>query len=334
MQLLAGTSRGVYGASGDNWRHPVELLASGSVRELVRIGTRTFAGTSSGVQVSTDDGATWQSGGLDAFAIWQLRRFGPDRLLAGTQPAGLFVADTSALNWTAIDSFNDAPESSGWCVPVDPPLPAAARAIVVDATDPSRICAGVEVGGIMRSEDGGGHWQLVLPGGNPDLHMLFQHPAEPDVLFASTGYGRLDGIAPMEEGNAGVFRSADFGRTWAYRWRGIEPRYARPMCIDHRPPYGLTVASAPTAFSSVKDRDGAGAMLFRSDDEGITWRSLCDVAHTPSRGNFHGLTIDPERTGGVIVGTDSGEIWRVSETAEWTLLASGLSAVRALCAWH
>lgn len=333
MQLLAGTSRGVFGAPDGNWPDARALLPGASVREVVRFGSMTFAGTSAGVRVSGDDGVTWTHGGLDTFAIWQLRSLGPGHLLAGTQPAGLFVADLGTLEWQAVASFNEAPERVEWCVPVDPPLPAAARAIVVDATDPSRICAGVEVGGVMRSEDGAGHWQLVLPGGNPDLHMLFQHPAKPDVLFASTGYGRLDGIAPMEEGNAGVFRSADFGRTWAYRWRGIEPRYARPMCIDDRAPFGLTVASAPTAFSSFKDPGGAGAMLFRSDDEGATWRSLCDSAHTPSAANFHGLTNDPENPGGVIVGTDSGEIWRVSDESVWTLIASGLPAVRALCAW-
>ncbi len=333
MQILAGTSSGVYGAPDGNWGKPEQLLECGSVRELVRIGTATFAGTSSGVHVSQDGGLSWQHGGLDGYAVWQLRQLGDGRLLAGTQPARLFTADTDALDWTEVTTFSEAPEAGDWCVPVDPPLPAAARAIVVDRTDPARICAGVEVGGIMRSEDGGSHWQLTLPGDNPDLHMLFQHPAKADTLFASTGYGRLDGVAPMEEGNAGVFYSADFGRTWEYRWRGVQPRYSRPMCIDARAPYALTVASAPTAFSSVKDDNGAGAMLFRSDDEGESWRSLCDAAHTPSAANFHGLTVDPERAGGVLVGTDSGEVWRVSDAAEWTLLASRLRAVRALCAW-
>lgn len=333
MQLLAGTSRGIYGAPDGNWAQAEALLPGTSVRELVRIGSRTYAGTTAGVQTSADEGLTWESGGLESYAVWQLKRCGPEQLLAGTQPAGLFLSEVDALEWVAVSSFNDAPESTEWCVPVEPPLPAAARAVVVDASDPARICAGVEVGGVMRSEDGGAHWQLVLPGGNPDLHMLFQHPANPDVLFASTGYGRLDGVAPMVEGNAGVFRSEDFGRTWAYRWQGVVPRYARPMCIDGRAGCALTVASAPTAFSSVRDPDGAGAMLFRSDDEGLTWRSLCDAPHTPSAANFHGLTTDPEVPGGVIVGTDSGEIWRVSEHAGWTLLASGLPAVRTLCAW-
>ena len=92
--------------------------------------------------------------------------------------------------------------------------------------------------------DAGEAWSAVLPGDNPDLHMLFADPAAPDTLYASTGYGRLNGVAEKVEGNAGVFRFDDGGRTWTCAWKGVTPRYSRTMCIDHRAPHGLTVASA------------------------------------------------------------------------------------------
>jgi hypothetical protein len=152
------------------------------------------------------------------------------------------------------------------------------------------------------------------------------------VLFISTGYGRFDHVAEMVEPNAGVFRSDDYGETWTYAWSGITPRYSRPLCIDPRPPHGLTVASAPTAFSSFADEGGAGAMLYRSEDRGTTWRSLCDEAHSPSAANFHGLTPDPLNLGGVVVGTDTGEVWRVSDDSHWTQLAGDLPAVLSLTA--
>ncbi len=112
----------------------------------------------------------------------------------------------------------------------------------------------------------------------------------------------------MIEGNAGVFRSDDYGESWQYAWKGITPRYSRPMCIDPRAPYGLTIASAPTAFSSFKDEEGAEAMLFRSEDEGQSWRSICDAAHTPSRANIHGLEPDPEVPGGVLIDAAEREV--------------------------
>ena len=70
-------------------------------------------------------------------------------------------------------------------------------------------------------------------------------------------------------------------------------------------------------------------MLFRSEDEGETWRSLCDDAHTPSPANFHGLapTI-PNIPGGVVIGTDTGEVWRVGNDGDWTELGSGMRRSR------
>jgi len=104
------------------------------------------------------------------------------------------------------------------------------------------------------------------------------------------------------------------------------------MCIEQREPFSLTVGSAPNAFSHFKNDGGAQAMLYRSDDRGASWRSLCDQSHSPSTANFHGLTVDPDQVGGVIVGTDTGEVWRVSDDAVWTEVATGLPAVLSLAA--
>ena len=327
MKVLAGTTRGVYAVNGGR---PRQVLESRGVRDLVVIGDRAFAGTGSGLWASDDGGETWAEAGLDDREVWQIRSGGGDRVYASTQPAGLFRSEDGGSTWVEVESFAHLPEAAKWCVPVDPPAPGRARALVIDADDPNRMWVGVEVGGIARTSDGGETWSVSLPGDNPDLHMMFAHPAEAGVLFASTGYGRFDGVAEMVEPNAGVFRSGDYGESWTYAWRGITPRYSRPMCIDGREPYGLTVASAPTAFSSFKDDRGAGAMLFRSEDHGESWRSLCDEDHSPSAANFHGLTADPEVPGGVIVGTDTGEVWRVGDDASWTAVADSMPAVLAL----
>ncbi len=329
MNVLAGTGRGVF-RLGDG--APCRVLESRGVRDLQRCGGRVFAGTGAGLFVSDDGGDSWHPAGLEDHEVWQIRSAGAGVLYAGTQPAGLFRSDDAGESWQAVEAFAAAPEASAWCIPVEPPLPGRARALVVDRDDPRRLWVGVEVGGIMRSSDAGATWNLDLPGDNPDLHMLFAHPEDPNVLFASTGYGRLDGIAEMVEGNAGVFRSDDGGASWRYVWSGITPRYSRPMCIDPREPWGLTVASAPTAFSSFRDDAGAEAMLFRSEDRGESWRSLCDPAHSPSAANFHGLTVDPEVPGGVLVGTDDGDVWRVSNDARWHRLGADMPAVLSLLA--
>jgi hypothetical protein len=314
MALIAGTTKGVF-------LDGVCQLACGGVRELVNVGGVILAGSGAGLYRSTDGGLGWHLVGLEGFEVWQVRVDSLDRIWVGTLPAGLFFSDDQGLTWQAVEAFNDSPHQYEWCIPLDPPIEARARAIVVDRDNPQRILVGVEVGGIMRSEDRGVSWSLVLPGDNPDLHMIFQHPQDPDVVFASTGYGRLDGVADMIEGNAGVFCSEDFGQTWHYRWVGIEPRYSRPMAIDDA---GITVGSAPSAFSSYKQAEGAKAMLFHSADDGVSWRTMCAE---PSRANFHGLIADPEQLGAVYVGTDTGEIWHVDNAAHWQKISSNLPAV-------
>ena len=330
MSILAGTSRGLYRIEASS---ATQVLDKPLVRELTTIGGRLFAGSSVGLFVSLDKGASWTAAGLEGLAVWQVRGSADGRVLyAGVEPAALYRSDDGGAHWAEIESFSRLPEAAQWCVPLNPPLPGRARAIVVDQTNPDRLWVGVEVGGMLRSDDAGATWQLNRPGENPDIHMLSAHPTNPRRLFVSTGYGRFDGVAEMVEGNAGVFRSDDAGASWQYVWHGITPRYSRPMCIDPRPPYGLTVASAPTAFSSVREAGGAQAMLFRSDDGGASWRSLCDAAHSPSAANIHGLTPDPSAPGAVIVGTDSGEVWQVSAQGAWQRCAEGLPSVLSLCA--
>ncbi|MCY4121781.1 MAG: sialidase family protein [Acidobacteria bacterium] len=324
MEICAGTSEGVFIVAEGAAK---QVLQSRDVRELIRIDGSYFAGTDDGLYVSNDSGRTWAPSGLQGREVWQVRADGSGTLYAGTAPTGLFRSDDHGATWTEVVGLAQLADAGGWQIPLKPPVAARARALVVDGT---RILIGVEVGGLALSEDAGETWSVVLPGDNPDLHMLFAHPVEPDTLYASTGYGRLDGVAEMVEGNAGVFRSDDGGRTWTYAWKGITPRYSRPMCVDHRSPYGLTVASAPSAFSNCREENGAQAMLFRSEDGGESWRSLCDEAHSPSAANFHGLAVDPKVPGGVLVGTDTGEVWRVSDRAGWELCGKGMPTVLSL----
>lgn len=330
MTILAGTSKGVFAIDGSSG--PTTVLPERSVRDIERAGHRVLAGADTGIYASEDGGRTWQPSGIDGRTVWDILAGanGAGPIYAGTQPAGLFQSHDEGRTWQEVESLAHAPGAERWCVPTTPRQGGRARALVVDRADSKRIWVGVEVGGIASTRNGGASWSVDLPGGNPDIHMMVAHPAKPGVLFATTGYGRIDGVAEMIEGNAGVFRSDDGGVTWRYVWYGMQPRYTRPMCIDPRPPYALTVASTPTAFSTCKDAGGAHAMLYRTEDGGETWRSLCDPTHSPSAANFHGLCPDPAAAGGVLVGTETGEVWRVSDSAAWTRLAEGLPSVLSL----
>jgi len=68
-------------------------------------------------------------------------------------------------------------------------------------------------------------------------------------------------------------------------------------------------------------------MLLRSEEQGNSWYSLCDEAHTPSKGNFHGLAINNKQVGEFVIGTDDGEVWWINNEAKRTPLADKLPAV-------
>ena len=113
------------------------------------------------------------------------------------------------------------------------------------------------------------------------------------------------------------------GRTCGRRTR------ARSASI-RGPPHAVTVTSAPTAFASRQDQGGAQAVIYQRDDTREAWRSLGDAAHAPSPVNFHAVTPDPAVVSGVLVGTETGEVWKVSPSATWTLLVADLPMVQAL----
>src|SRR5437588_9052880 len=80
-----------------------------------------------------------------------------------------------------------------------------------------RVYAAVEVGGALRSDDGGETWRLAEGSdGNPDfdgppppfvypdVHAIYVHPTSADLVFAATG--------------GGFYRSDDGGQTWTCQY--------------------------------------------------------------------------------------------------------------------
>jgi hypothetical protein len=328
MRIVVGTSAGVFLDSGK--------LASGLgeqvAHQLVQCDESLFAAAGDGVYRSRDAGASWTKSGVDAGEVWavSVSPHASRTLYAGTQPAHLFVSEDAGESWREVVQFLRTPGSDKWCVP-NSPSGARALALAFDPFDPQRIWAGVEVGGVVASDDVGAHWSASWVGPNADVHLLMPHPSRKGVLFATCGYGRNDDN-PMQPAMAGPYRSDDGGATWRYLGDGMAMHYTRPMCIDPRPPHVLTVPGVPDVRSSIRDAGGAQSMLYRSEDEGQTWRSLGDADHSPSAARLTAVAPDPQVGGGVLVGTETGEVWRVTAEASWTRVYDGLPAVQSILA--
>ena len=172
------------------------------------------------------------------------------------------------------------------------------------------ICAGTSQGAFVVSD---GTAKQVLP--SPDVRELVRIG---ERCFAGTG----DGLHVSR------------------RWRPhldlrVEGHHAALLPADvHRSSRALRIDGRERAHRTLElpQENGAQAMLFRSESGGESWRSLCDETHSPSAANFHGLTVDPEVPGGVLVGTETGEVWRVSDRAEWELCGEGMPTVLSLAA--
>lgn len=329
MKLLIGTSEGAFRADQSGAPEPADGLAGREVRALRATTGDLFAGADTGVFRSRDGGRSWRPSGVAGKIVWDLATSPADErtIYAGTQPAALYRGEDGGETWRELESMRQIPGAERWCVP-NSPLGARARTVVLDTANPRRYWVGLEVGGVLATADDGATWTCTLPGGNPDIHVMVAPPGQSEVLYATTGFGRFpDDPQPMAERVAGLFGSRDGGRTWRYLWENLQPRYTRPMYVDARPPHALTVGCAPSAFSSYRDEGGAKSMLYQSVDGGESWRSLGDAEHSPSAANILAVTPAPEAAGSVLVGTDTGEVWRVSPAAEWALLASGLPAV-------
>ena len=101
------------------------------------------------------------------------------RLFAGTEPAHLFVSEDLGLNWRELPALRSVPSVPKWSFPA-PPHVGHVKHINFDADNPNTIYASVEVGGLLRSTDGGESWE-EFPGLYEDVHRLMVHPA--DTIF-------------------------------------------------------------------------------------------------------------------------------------------------------
>ena len=78
-------------------------------------------------------------------------------------------------------------ERPKWNFPA-PPHIGHVKHINFDPDNPTTIYASVEVGGLLKSTDGGQNWQ-EFPSLYEDVHRLMIHPSNPKFLYAVTGRG-------------------------------------------------------------------------------------------------------------------------------------------------
>ncbi len=249
--MLAGTTDGVYRLSDvdDSTEFDAErVLAASQARRVERLDgvDGAFAATVDGLYHSLD-GETWTDLGVPREEVYSVAASG-DRLYAGTHPSHVYVAEPfepgAKSEWRELEGFQDLPSRDGWHTPRHR-NESHVRSLHVHPDAPDRVIAGVEVGGVHVSEDGGETWAERKEGVHDDIHHLLVRG--PDEYVASTGRG--------------LYRTRDAGRSWTRLDEGVEQRYFREA-LDHD---GVLYTAAATGSPGAWP-DGAGAAIFEARD--------------------------------------------------------------------
>jgi photosystem II stability/assembly factor-like uncharacterized protein len=233
------------------WREAARGLEGQRVTSVIAREGVILAGTTDGVFRSDDLARTWQAAsvGLTQRHVRWLA-YHPDisdSEFAGTEPAAIFVSRDGAATWRECPEVARLRDERRWSLPYSP----EAGCVRGFAFHGQRAYAAVEVGGVLRSDDGGATWGMSgevgyrAPLVHPDVHSIAVHPTSPDLVFAPTG--------------GGFYRSGDGGATW----ERLYACYCRAAWLDPTDPDHLILGPADSV-----DRNGR---IEATRDGGRTW---------------------------------------------------------------
>jgi hypothetical protein len=277
-----------------------------------------YVGTSDeGVFKSENGGAAWEKlSGIEHSRVTAVAVSPTDgAVYAGTEPSALFVSRDGGSSWRELEGMRNLPSAPTWSFPPRP-WTSHVRAIAPSYADPNLVVVGIELGGVLRSADGGETWQDQRPGAQPDCHSLFAHPKAPELLY--------------EAGGGGFAQSTDFGESWVGADEGMGLHYVWGLAADAEDP-SLVYASAASGPYQAHGRGSSNATIYRrSGNE--RWQPVLEgLDEFP-----YALCQDPETPetlyagfgdGTILRGVDAGKSWE-----EVARAAPGLEALVAVSA--
>jgi photosystem II stability/assembly factor-like uncharacterized protein len=270
-KLILATEQGtVVCERTDDWDESFRGLTDQHVTSVISHDGMILAGTQNGIFRSEDEGQTWQeaTNGLTARHVrWvAFHPSIPGLVLAGTEPANIFVSHDNADSWRACPEVAQLRDRFKWSLPYSP----EAGCVRGFAFHGSRIYAAIEVGGVLVSDDQGEAWQLAEgsdgkpnlagppePFIYPDVHSLEVHRSSQDLVYAPTG--------------GGFYRSKDGGKTWTLFY----DCYCRAVWVDPQNPEHMILGPADGV-----DRNGR---IEESHDGGQTWSMASNGLQVPWR---------------------------------------------------
>lgn len=313
--LLVGTDGGVYRSASGTLDDLEEVLASGSAfRVRVFEGLGVFAATLTGLYRSVDGGRTWAGLDVPRTEVDSVVA-SPDgtRLYAGTCPAHVYVSTDRGVTWDELTGFRDLPSRREWSVPRHGSR-AHVRSLGVHPDAPERLVAGVEVGGVHVSDDGGRTWSERRTGLESGRRDGLQYDVHHCLVVGAEEYVVACG--------GGLYRTRDAGRSWTLLETGPERPYFRASFVHRDRLYAAAQTLPPTlpGEAGVSERE-VDAVLLESSDGGDTFRAVpypgAPVEYVDAWSVLDGRVLAGTTAGRVIVREDEG--WRtLGRVPAWT----------------
>ena len=300
-----------YERRGENWEQTDRALSfwqMSCIQVDPNDAQHVYAGTEhSGMFVSKDGGKDWQRAEpnvpiLEMSAMLAL----PGKIMVGTRPAALYVHKDSG-GWQEIKGIRQG--AFGGTFPPNPDLAPRTRVLTTEKGSGNRLYAGIEVGGILVSDDDGETWIKRNDGlTDPDLHQILSASKRPGLLVAACGEG--------------VARSTDRGNTWQPVTPAGGRTYGNALAEDHHGNIylGITQDRPRTWLRAGR----AKTAIFKSQD-GANWEFLTDHMS----GGVMEMCANADGNG-VLIATADGEVVDVDSNGKARTLITGVPCINGL----
>ena len=224
VRLYASTGNGIARLDERDGAWAVATSLEGTGAQCLAVDPRdpdvVYAGLrDGGVRRTSDGGRTWVDCGLPVPGVFSVAVSpGDGAVYAGTEPSALFRSDDGGESWRELTALLELPSRPTWSFPPRP-WTSHVRWIAPSPHDADVLLVGIELGGLMRSSDGGASWEDHRPGAQRDVHSLAWHPRIERRAYEAGGGG-----AAWSDDAGETWRAADSGRDRHYTWAvAVEP---------------------------------------------------------------------------------------------------------------